>query len=82
MTPESFIATWKANTRNEAAASKAHFLDLCALLDVPPPHSDPSGTTYAFEKGVRKAAGGGGWADVWKRGCFGWEYKSRGGNLE
>lgn len=82
MTPESFIATWKANTRNEAAASKAHFLDLCALLDVPPPHSDPTGTTYAFEKGVRKAAGGGGWADVWKRGCFGWEYKSRGGNLE
>ena len=82
MISESFIATWKANTRNEAAASKAHFLDLCALLDVPPPHSDPTGTTYAFEKGVKKAAGGGGWADVWKRGCFGWEYKSRGGDLE
>ncbi|HBK06334.1 MAG TPA: class I SAM-dependent DNA methyltransferase [Acetobacteraceae bacterium] len=82
MTPESFIATWKANTRNEAAGSKAHFLDLCALLDVPPPHSDPTGTTYAFEKGVKKAAGSGGWADVWKRGCFGWEYKSRGGDLE
>jgi hypothetical protein len=49
---------------------------------VPPPHSDPSGATYAFEKGVRKASGSGGWADVWKRGCFGWEYKSRGGDLE
>ena len=82
MTPESFIATWQANTRNEAAASKSHFLDLCTLLDVPPPHSDPSGATYAFEKGVRKASGSGGWADVWKRGCFGWEYKSRGGDLE
>jgi len=82
MTPESFIATWQANTRNEAAASKAHFLDLCALLDVPPPQSDPTGATYAFEKGVTKSAGGGGWADVWKRGCFGWEYKSRGGDLE
>ena len=82
MTPEAFITTWHNNTRNEAAASKSHFLDLCALLDVPPPHSDPTGTTYAFEKGVRKAAGGGGWADVWKRGCFGWEYKSRGGDLE
>jgi methylase of polypeptide subunit release factors len=82
MTPESFIATWQANTRNEAAASKSHFLDLCTLLEVPPPHSDPSGATYAFEKGVRKAAGGGGWADVWRRGCFGWEYKSRGGDLE
>src|SRR5689334_7200607 len=77
-----FISTWQANTRNEAAASKAHFLDLCALLDVPPPHSDPTGSTYAFEKGVKKASGGGGWADVWKRGCFGWEYKSRGGDLE
>ena len=31
---------------------------------------------------MRKAAGGGGWADVWKRGCFGWEYKSKGGDLE
>jgi type II restriction/modification system DNA methylase subunit YeeA len=82
MTPESFIKTWQANTRNEAAGSKPHFLDLCALLDVPPPHSDPTGTTYAFEKGVKKAAGGGGWADVWKRGCFGWEYKARGGDLE
>ncbi len=82
MTPESFIATWQASTRNEAAGSKPHFLDLCALLDVPTPQSDPTGATYAFEKGVRKAAGGGGWADVWKRGCFGWEYKSRGGDLE
>jgi hypothetical protein len=82
VTPESFIATWQASTRNEAAGSKPHFLDLCALLDVPTPQSDPTGATYAFEKGVRKAAGGGGWADVWKRGCFGWEYKSRGGDLE
>ncbi len=82
MTPDSFITTWQANTRNEAAGSKPHFLDLCTLLDVPPPHSDPTGTTYAFEKGVKKAAGGGGWADVWKRGCFGWEYKARGGDLE
>jgi hypothetical protein len=82
MTPGSFIGTWQANTRNEAVASKSHFLDLGTLLAVPPPQSDPTGTTYAFEKGVRQAAGGGGWADVWKRGCFGWEYKSRGGDLE
>ena len=73
---------WQSNARNEAAASKAHFLDLCALLEVPPPHIDATGATYAFEKGVRKVAGGGGSADVWRRGCFGWEYKSRGGDLE
>lgn len=79
---DAFITRWAANTRSEQAASKAHFLDLCDLLDVPKPHSDPTGATYAFEKGVTKAAGGAGWADVWRRGCFGWEYKSRGGDLE
>ena len=82
MTPEQFIAKWQANTRSEAAASKEHFLDLCALLDVDTPNSDAAGTDYAFEKGVRKASGSAGWADVWKRGSFGWEYKSRGGDLE
>lgn len=82
MTPERFIAKWQANTRSEAAASKEHFLDLCALLGVETPNSDATGTAYAFEKGVRKASGGAGWADVWKRGCFGWEYKSRSGDLE
>lgn len=82
MTPESFIATWQNSTLTEAAGSKAHFQDLCALLGVPPPQSDPTGATYSFEKGAKKAAGGAGWADVWKRGCFGWEYKSRGGDLE
>ena len=82
MTPEAFVTKWTANTRNEAAASKEHFLDLCQLLGVAGPNSDPTGATYAFEKGATKAAGGRGWADVWKRGCFGWEYKSRGEDLE
>ena len=56
MTPDAFIAKWAVNTRNEAAASKEHFLDLCALLDVPTPNSDPTGATYAFEKGAGKAS--------------------------
>ena len=81
MDDEDFIAKWQANRRNEAAASKEHFFDLCALLGVATPNSDPTGTDYAFEKGARKLSGGAGWADVWKRGCFGWEYKSRGGDL-
>jgi hypothetical protein len=82
MTPDQFISKWSENTRSEAAASKEHFLDLCALLGVPTPNSDATGASYAFEKGTKKAGGGGGWADVWKRGSFGWEYKSRGGDLE
>jgi hypothetical protein len=82
MTPDAFVTKWTANTRNEQAASKEHFLNLCELLEVPTPNSDATGASYAFEKGVKKASGSGGWADVWRRGCFGWEYKSRGGDLE
>ncbi|WP_338664321.1 DNA methyltransferase [Pararoseomonas sp. SCSIO 73927] len=81
MTPGKFIDRWRANTRNEAAASKAHFLDLCELLDVPKPQEDATGAAYAFEKGADKAGGRRGFADVWKRECFGWEYKRKGGNL-
>ena len=32
-------------------------------------------------EGARKAGGGDGWADVWRRGCFGWEYKGPGKEL-
>ncbi|MCO5227330.1 MAG: hypothetical protein M9934_03450 [Thermomicrobiales bacterium] len=53
-----------------------HFLDLCALLGVPTPtEADPSGETYAFEKGASKVGGGDGYADVWYRGHFAIEYK-------
>jgi type II restriction/modification system DNA methylase subunit YeeA len=78
MTPDAFIKKWKASTLTERAASHSHFLDLCALLDEPTPtDSDPTGETYAFERGATKTTGGEGWADVWKRGCFAWEYKGK-----
>ncbi|MFN7309155.1 MAG: DNA methyltransferase, partial [Acetobacteraceae bacterium] len=32
--------------------------------------------------GATKATGGEGWADVWKRACFGWEYKGKHKDLE
>ncbi|MEO8713714.1 MAG: type IIL restriction-modification enzyme MmeI [Acetobacteraceae bacterium] len=69
MSPEQFIAKWRANARTERAACQEHFIDLCALLGEPTPNSDPDGATYAFEKGLTKAVGGDGWADVWRRGC-------------
>jgi hypothetical protein len=81
-TPAIFIAKWRANSRNERAASHEHFLDLCALLDEPTPNSDPTGATYAFEKGATKASGGEGWADVWRRGRFAWEYKGKHKDLD
>ena len=82
MQVQDFIAKWQANARNERAAAQEHFLDLCALLGEPTPNSDPTGDAYAFEKGAAKAAGGDGWADVWRRGCFAWEYKGKHKDLQ
>jgi len=74
-----FAAKWKDVTTTERASAQSHFLDLCRMLEVPPPHdADPVGEWYAFERGATKASSGGdGWADVWKRGHFGWEYKGK-----
>ena len=46
-----------------------------------PNEADPTGEDYAFEKGATKTSGGQGWADVWKRGRFAWEYKGKHANL-
>jgi type II restriction/modification system DNA methylase subunit YeeA len=78
MDPAAFAAKWKASTRTERAASQEHFNDLCHMLDVPTPNAaDPTGDWYAFEKGASKTGGGEGFADVWKREHFGWEYKGK-----
>ena len=42
-----------------------------------PTDMDPTGEWYAFEKGAEKLGGGDGFADVWKRGHFAWEYKGK-----
>ena len=77
MTPGVFIAKWRA------AELKEHFIDLCRLLGEPTPaEADPGGEHYCFERGARKDTGGEGWADVWKRHCFAWEYKGRRANLD
>ena len=83
MTPEEFIAKWRVVELKERSASQSHFNDLCRLLDEPTPTDvDPAGEWYCFERGARKDTGGDGWADVWKRGCFAWEYKGRRANLD
>ena len=83
LTPAEFINKWRAVTLNERAVSQSHFNDLCALLGEPTPvEADPEGETYCFERGARKDSGGGGWADVWKRGHFAWEYKTQGKDLD
>ena len=83
MTPHAFIAKWRDVTQKERSAAQEHFLDLCRLLDEPTPaEADPTGATYCFERGARKDTGGDGWADVWKRYCFAWEYKGQRANLD
>jgi hypothetical protein len=76
VTPSEFIAKWRDNPLTERQASHTHFIDLCKLLDEPAPY-DPGtdAEVYCFERGATKTTGGEGWADVWKRGSFGWEYK-------
>ncbi len=83
MTPGAFIAKWRASELKESSASHEHFIDLCRLLAEPTPaEADPAGEWYCFERGARKDTGGDGWADVWKRGCFAWEYKGRRADLD
>ena len=78
MTPQQFIAKWQRVNLSERSACQQHFLDLCELLGQPKPaEADPEGTWYTFEKGVQKTEGGQGWADVWMRDHFGWEYKGK-----
>jgi type II restriction/modification system DNA methylase subunit YeeA len=80
--PHDFIAKWSDAELRERAGAQSHFIDLCKVLgEKAPTDADPKGEWYAFEKGAMKTGGGDGWADVWKRGCFAWEYKSPGKDL-
>lgn len=72
MTPQAFIAHWQNNNITERAGAQQHFNDLCEVLGMEKPRDAEN---YTFERGA-KIIGGQGWADVWKRGCFAWEYKA------
>lgn len=75
---EAFIGKWKKSELKERAAAQEHFIDLCKILGHPSPaEADPKGEWYCFEAGAKKLGGGDGWADVWKKGFFAWEYKGK-----
>jgi hypothetical protein len=83
LTPQDFITKWKAVELKERSASQSHFNDLCALLGILDPISaDPKGEFFTFEKGASKTTGGDGWADVWRKECFAWEYKGKRKDLD
>jgi len=81
--PIEFQRKWIGVELKERSASQEHFLDICRVLDHPTPADlDPSGEFFTFERGASKALGGHGWADVWYRGHFAWEYKGKRANLK
>lgn len=83
MTPAQFIAKWRAVELKERSASQSHFNDICRLLDIEDPISaDPKGEWFTFEKGASKTGSGEGWADVWRKECFAWEYKGKKKDLD
>lgn len=83
MTPYEFIKKWSGSPIKERAAAQSHFLDLCELVGEPKPAQlDPTGLDYGFEVGATKTTGGNGFADVFKRGHFAWEYKGPRANLD
>jgi len=83
MNVSKFIIKWRQSDLTERSGSQQHFCDLCELVDHPKPaEADPKGEWFTFEKGATKPDGSDGWADVWKRGFFGWEYKGKHKNLD
>lgn len=80
-----FITKWSKSQLSERAASQEHFIDLCRLLGVKTPAEiDPTGDVFTFEKGAQVSGpaslgskGERGWADVWYKGRFAWEYKRK-----
>ncbi|MBU8922939.1 MAG: N-6 DNA methylase [Bacteroidales bacterium] len=83
MNPTEFTTKWSKSSLKERSGSQEHFIDLCRLVEHQTPgESDPSGASFCFERGASKIEGGQGWADVWKRGYFGIEYKGKNKDLD
>jgi hypothetical protein len=81
LTPQLFYAKWRRIDLNERAVYQSHFNELCALLNHPTPTDyDHTGENFRFEKGATKSSGGEGFADVWFKGHFAWEYKGKHAN--
>lgn len=83
MTPQQFVEKWSRIQQNERAIAQTHFNDICRLIGHPTPlEYDPSGRTFSFETGTIKPDGRKGFADVFFRGRFIWEYKGPSRDLD
>jgi type II restriction/modification system DNA methylase subunit YeeA len=83
LSPREFVDKWRKVELKERSASQSHFNDLCRLVGhATPVEADPTGQSFTFEAGASKTRGGQGWADVWKKGYFAWEYKGKHKDLD
>ena len=83
MNAQEFVAKWKQSELRERASSQEHFIDICNLLNQETPaKADPKGDHFTFEYGTKKQSGTKGWADVWKKNHFAWEYKGKHKDLD
>lgn len=82
LTLSQFVERWRGASLSERSGAQSHFLDLCEMLGEPhPAAADAVGERYTFEKLVSRTSGGKGFADVWLRDHFAWEYKGKHKNL-
>jgi len=83
MPPQFFVDKWRATALKERSASHQHFIDLCQLVGhKTPAEMDPLGDTFCFEMGAPKTSGGNGFADVWYKDHFAFEYKGKHADLD
>ncbi|MEX2236469.1 MAG: DNA methyltransferase [Dehalococcoidia bacterium] len=83
MNAQEFAAKWKASTLKESQGDRAQFEDICRLVGHPTPSdADPDGSFFVYQRRTAKDNGRLGFADVWYKGHFGWEFKSKGDDLE
>ncbi|MBA3034364.1 MAG: class I SAM-dependent DNA methyltransferase [Gammaproteobacteria bacterium] len=70
---ESFIARWQGVSASELATAQSFVIDLCALLDIAPPHATAD-QDYMFERPISFSHGDGGTSpgriDCYKLDCF------------
>jgi hypothetical protein len=98
MTAVEFKKKWARYIGKEMSGYQEHFSDLCRMLGQKPPiEADPSGKEFfCYQKRVVKDLelfdlnespdegdpSERGFADVWKKGYFAWEYKGKKKNLD
>jgi MmeI, N-terminal domain len=77
VTPSEFLEKWSGSAAAERSNAQSFVIDLCAVLNVDPPHaatSDADRDAYVFEKPVTVAHEGRqqsiGFIDLFKRGHF------------